>query len=108
MTERLVRVAPGVFVHLDEVLGEDRGVDGRPSTTDFLVHDLPPLLDLLRSDYEGCTRPLVAGGVVRVLVSVGVLAPAVALYTVQSRDGSITVVGIDIDLAPPGSAGAPR
>ncbi len=100
MTERLVRVAAGVFDHLDEVLGEDRSADGRPSPTDFLVHDLPPLLDLLRSDYERVTRPLAPGGVVRVLVSVGVLVRAVAVYAVEAIDGSIAVVGIDIDHGP--------
>ncbi len=66
-TRRQVRVAPSFFDRLDELLPEERGTSGVPSTADFLLHEIPPLIDLLALDYEAAT--LEVGGVpgVRVL-----------------------------------------
>lgn len=52
---RQVRVAPSFFGRLDELLPEDRSAEGAPSTADFLLHEVPPLIDLLAEDYESTT-----------------------------------------------------
>ena len=51
MSRRQVRVDPTFFDRLDELLAPERGSDGTPSTTDFLLHDLPVVIDLLAEDY---------------------------------------------------------
>lgn len=52
---RQVRVAPSFFDRLDELLPEERSASGAPSTADFLLHEMPPLFDLLALDYEATT-----------------------------------------------------
>jgi hypothetical protein len=42
---RRVRVAESFFEQLDELLPSDRGPNGEPSATDFLVIDLPSIVD---------------------------------------------------------------
>jgi hypothetical protein len=44
---RQVRVAPSFFDRLDELLPAERSPTGVPSTADFLLHEIPPLIDLL-------------------------------------------------------------
>ncbi len=54
MTRRLVRVHPVFFDFLDDLLGPER-VGGRPSSTDFLVDELPAVIDQLAENYKACT-----------------------------------------------------
>jgi hypothetical protein len=42
---RIVRVTDAFFEQLDTQLGADRGPQGAPSATDFLVLELPPIVD---------------------------------------------------------------
>lgn len=50
---RVVRVASAFFEDLERQLGPDRGEDGEPSVTDFLVIDLPTFVD----DSQQASRP---------------------------------------------------
>src|SRR5918994_1654836 len=52
---RLVRVAPSFFERLDELLPAERTAEGAPSTTDFLLHEIPQIIDRLARDYETAT-----------------------------------------------------
>jgi hypothetical protein len=52
---RLVRVAPSFFDRPDELLPAERTAEGAPSTTDFLLHEIPPIIDRLAQDYETVT-----------------------------------------------------
>ena len=62
MTDRRqVRVAQAFFDRLDELLAEERGVDGAPSSADFLLHDIPAVIDRLAETYESSTVPIAAG-----------------------------------------------
>lgn len=54
-TGRRVRVAPSFFDRLDELLPEERSAAGVASTADFLLHEMPALIDLLAVDYEAAT-----------------------------------------------------
>jgi len=45
-------VAPFFFDRLDQLLPAERSPT---STADFLLHELPPLIDLLAVDYEATT-----------------------------------------------------
>ena len=50
---RVVRVTDAFFEQLDDVLGIDRGPNGEPSASDFIVLELPPIVDRFATDFEG-------------------------------------------------------
>src|SRR5918996_2197775 len=58
---RLVRVAPSFSDRLDELLPGGRTAAGQPSATDFLLHELPRIIDRLAQDYESVTLAVPAG-----------------------------------------------
>src|SRR5262249_36836170 len=70
--DRQVRFTEQFFDQLDELLPTERGADGTPSVTDFLVFDLPSIRDSLARDFVG--RTLATGDPdVRVYVGSGAL-----------------------------------
>lgn len=98
MTERRqVRVAPTFFERLDELLPEGRSVTGIPSAADFLLHELPPLIDVLALDYEAATVEFQDVPGVRALIAAGVLVPHLALYVVLAADGAVEIIYLDVD-----------
>jgi len=84
--ERL-RVASSFFDRLDELLPAERTGTGTPSTADFLLHELPPLMDALAEDHAGMTLAVEGLPQVRVMIASGVLAPRLALYVTLAADG---------------------
>jgi len=94
---RQVRVAPSFFDRLDELLPEERSASGVPSTADFLLHELPPLIDLLALDYEGTTLEVKDVPGVRVMIAAGVLVARLALYVVLAGDGAVEMVYLEMD-----------
>lgn len=83
---RQVRVAPSFFDRLDELLPEERSAVGVPSTADFLLHELPTLIDVLALDYEQATLAVKGVPEVRVLIATGLLVARLALYVVLGVD----------------------
>ncbi len=79
MTERTVRFTESFFERLEELLPTERGSDGTPSVTDFLVLEVPGLRDGLAADAAHLTRPTSDHGI-RVFINSGVLVPAVLMY----------------------------
>lgn len=79
MPERQVRFTEQFFEALDESLPSERGVDGSPSVTDFLLVDLPAVRDRLADDFGRWTLPTDDPDV-RVLVGAGVLVQRFALF----------------------------
>lgn len=49
---RTVRVDPAFFDDLDRQLGSDRGPNGEPSSTDFIVIDLPTVVDEFAENFD--------------------------------------------------------
>jgi hypothetical protein len=94
---RQVRVSPSFFDRLDELLPEERSATGVPSTADFLLHEVPPLIDLLALDYEGTTLEVRDVPEVRVLIARGVLFAYLALYLVLAADDAVEIVYLEID-----------
>jgi hypothetical protein len=94
---RQVRVAPSFFDRLDELLPAERSPTGVPSTADFLLHKLPPLIDLLAADYEDVTLAVKDVPEVRVLVAAGVLVARLALYVVLADDDAVEIIYLEID-----------
>ncbi len=94
---RQVRVSPSFFDRLDELFPAERGVSGAPSTADLLLHEIPPLIDVLAVDYNQITLAVEGVAGVRVLIAAGILVPYVALYTVVASDGAIEIIYLEID-----------
>ncbi len=99
MTVRAVRFGGLFFDRLDELLPDSRAADGTPSSTDFLLYELPPVRDLLASDFENQTVAVPPGDEVRVYIASGVLVDRVALFARLTEDGVIEVLDIDIDIS---------
>jgi len=95
---REVRVSDGFFRQLDEQLGAERGANGEPSATDFLVLDLPAVVEEFATRFD--SLPEVVSGVSagRVFVTTGLLVAALAVYGIALDDDAIELIGIEIDL----------
>lgn len=97
MTDRQVRFTARFFEELDELLPWERGIDGTPSSTDFLLHDLPRVRDRLAADYERNTLET-ENPHVRVYVGNGLLVERFAVFCVLAPDDAIDVVSVLIEL----------
>ena len=91
MAERQVRFTQTFFDRLDDLLPDERGADGSPSATDFLLYELPRIRDLLASDFERNTLPAEEPPV-RLYVGTGTLVKSVALYAVIAADEAVEVI----------------
>ncbi len=99
MTERrTVRVDPAFFDDLDSQLGNHRGPNGEPSSTDFIVIDLPTVVDEFAERFD--TLPIAYPGRsdYRVLVASGTLVAASVVVGQLLADGTIALLGVEIDL----------
>jgi len=95
---RLVRVSQTFFDRLDELLPEERSAEGFPSATDFLLHEIPAIIDRLAVAYEESTTPFVADSDIRVLITAGVFVDLMAVYAVIANDGSVEIIYLEIDM----------
>jgi hypothetical protein len=94
---RQVRVAQSFFDRLDELLPDERGADGTPSTADFLLHEMPTIIDRLAEGFEGSTLSVAAVPDVRVVIVAGVLIPYVAVYAVLAPDDAVEIIYLDVE-----------
>ena len=98
MSERpRVRITRQFFERLDELLPRERTPEGGPSATDFLLHEMPPIIEKLAADFEGTTTPLPNGSTMRALVATGLLVPLLAVYAELADDGSVEAFYLDIE-----------
>lgn len=95
---RQVRVSEAFFVQLDSQLGPDRGPEGHPSATDFLVLELPVVVERLATDLEGLPEIVEGFPGGRMFISGGLLVRAFAVYGLLMTDGSIELMGIELDM----------
>ncbi len=79
------------------MLPDERGADGRPSSTDFLLYEVPRLRDRLADDFEANTLGVDDAAPLRVLIAAGTLVRSVALYAFVAEDGNIDVIAVDLD-----------
>ena len=90
-SRRTVRVDQSFFDDLDRHLGSDRGPNGEPSGTDFIVIDLPTVVDEFAVNFDSLPIAYPDRPDYRVLVVGGTLV----------ADGSIVLLGIEFDLGWP-------
>ncbi len=97
MNRREVRVAEQFFDRLDELFPNERSPTGGPSATDFLLHEMPHIIDRLAEDLERSTHEIDGAPTVRTLVTSGSLVRFIAIYVTLAPDGSVSVIWLDID-----------
>ena len=95
--ERRVRFTEGFFDHLETLLPEERGADGRPSVTDFIVFEVPPMRDRLAADAVAATLPTKLSGV-RVYIGSGFIVPTIAVF-LRIDDHDVEVFWVSLGLA---------
>jgi hypothetical protein len=95
---RIVRVTDAFFEQLDAQLGADRGPHGEPSATDFLVLELPPIVERFASGFDDLPEVVVGLPAARVLIASGILVRGVAVYGLLVTDDTIDLVGVELDL----------
>jgi hypothetical protein len=85
VAERQVRFTEQFFEALDERFPTERGADGTPSATDFLLIDLPAVRDRLANDFDRWTLPT-TDQEVRVCIGAGILVERFALFAALVGD----------------------
>jgi hypothetical protein len=98
VTRREVRVADSFFGRLDSQLGPERGATGEPSSTDFLVNDLPTIVEQFATEFDGLTEAISGVPSIRMFVGTGALVGAYVVQGIEIEDGVVELVAIDIDL----------
>ncbi len=96
MPDRVVRFTEQFFAQLEALLPEERGGDGTPSITDFLLLDLPAIRDRLATAYERVTMTT-ADPDVRAYVGAGILIARVAVFVALDVAGSVEAFWIEFD-----------
>jgi hypothetical protein len=84
--DRVIRFTEQFFDRLAELLPEERGADGSPSITDFLLLDLPAVRNALAADFERFTLATHDPDV-RVYIGAGVLVRTMTVYaSIEQHD----------------------
>lgn len=94
---RQVRVTDQFFDRLDLLLPQERSADGLPSGADFLLHEMPKIIDALAEDYLGVTLPVADVDDVRMLITSGIMVAFIVVYVVVAADGGIELVSLDLE-----------
>ena len=97
-SRRTVRVDQAFFDDLDRQLGSDRGPNGEPSSTDFIVIDLPTVVDEFAENFDTLAIAYPERTDYRVLVVGGTLVAAAVVVGQLVGDDSIVLLGIELDL----------
>ena len=96
---RIVRATHQFFDDLDTQLPPERGPNGEPSTNDFQVVELFPIIEHFAVGFDELP-PLIEGNArYRVLVTSGVLVARIAVTAQLAADEAVELVALDIDLA---------
>ncbi len=103
MSERRpVRVDPRFLEQLDAQLGEERGPNGEPSRIDFLRFDLPTIEDDFALRFDDLRQVIPGRPDYRQIITTGRLVRMIAIVGQLTSDGSVLLLGIELDLGPTG------
>lgn len=97
VARRQVRVTQSFFDRLDELFPEQRGASGEPSATDFLLHEIPAIIDRLAVAFESSTVPVDDDPRVRMLITAGILVEFIAVYVVLAPDDAVELIHLEVD-----------
>jgi hypothetical protein len=94
---RVVRVSADFFDQLDSQLGAERGPAGEPSATDFVVVDLPTVVERFALHFDDLPEAVEGVPDLRVVVGTGEVVRAFVVYGLLLTDGAVELIGVDID-----------
>lgn len=94
---RQVRVTEHFFDRLDDLLPESRTATGGPSAADFLLHEMPAIIDRLAASFEASTLAVDDDPDLRVLITADVMVTYIAVYAVLTSDGAIEIIYLELD-----------
>jgi hypothetical protein len=101
VTERRpVRVDPRFLEQLDAQLGEERGPNGEPSRIDFLRFELPAIEDDFALRFEELSEVIPGRPDYRQIITTGRLVPGISIVGQELADGSVLLLGVELDLGP--------
>lgn len=98
MKRRIVRTSSAFFDQLDEQLGESRGPNGEPSATDFLVFELPAVVDAFATRFDELPEAVEGVSEAPMAIGTGTLVRAFAVYGLVMVDDFVELIGVEIDL----------
>lgn len=82
---------------LDLQLRPDRGPNGEPSATDFVVIDLPEIVEAFAVRFAQLPEVVEGLESARIYIGAGALVSGVAVYGVEIADGVVELIGVEID-----------
>ena len=94
---RSVRVTDEFFDQLDDQLGPERGANGEPSATDFLVFDFPSVVEQFATAFDRLPEVIPGVSASRLPVTSGRLVRAIVVYGLLLDDDTINLIGIETD-----------
>lgn len=95
---RQVRVDQRFFDQLDAQLGDVRDGAGSPSSTDFLLQDLPFVAEIFAVRFHDLPEPVSGRPDYRVAITAGRLVAGISVTGQLLPDGSVLLLGIKLDL----------
>jgi len=95
---REVRVAESFFDELDLQLSRERGPNGEPSATDFLVVDLPAVVEVFAAEFDSLPESIGGVGSMRMFIGTSTLTNAFVVYGIETSAGVIELIGIELQL----------
>lgn len=96
-SRREVRATQSFFEQLDEQLGDERGLNGEPSSYDFQSHELFAIVERFAEDWDRLPKLIAGRSDYRVLVGSGAVVKAFVATVQLAADGAVELVGIEID-----------
>ncbi len=99
MTKRReVRVTDPFFEELDGQLRRERGPGAEPSATDFLILELPAIVERFASDFQNLAEAVAGVPGIRMFIGTSVLVRAFVVHGVETVDGVVELVGVELDV----------
>ena len=95
---REIRVSESFFAELDNQLGAERGPHGQPSATDLIVVDLPEIVEQFAAAFDDLPEATSGVRVIPMLIGSGTLVAAFVVHGIETTEGVVHLVGIEIDL----------
>lgn len=94
---RVVRVSSSLFDQLDAQLRAERGPAGEPSAADFVVMELPSVVERFATAFDGLPETIEGAPGARMIIAPGLLVHAYVVYGVLTTDGVVELIGITIE-----------
>ncbi|MGH9225072.1 MAG: hypothetical protein ACRD2W_15135 [Acidimicrobiales bacterium] len=94
---RVVRVSSAFFDQLDEQLLAARGPGGEPSAADFVVMELPSIVERFALEFDRLPETIDGVASARMVIAPGLLVRAFAVHGVLIADDVVELIGIVIE-----------